>query len=433
MNRQMPSTCSLLTLLRRICVPWIFLLGNGAQANVVLDARELVENQHRILVLRDAANLEVQSEARKAGQYLFFRNQQIGRKMVEEITHSPQDMPMRYCELTSILDEPTYSDEDRLGFRSLLEALSRRLPSAEQRDANLRLEQLSQLRKSLGANFDTAFQRVPLRPGHAHSSRWIDYVDKIKQGTTPQKILSELERELVVAPEAMTEQPEAAARAHVLEWNGEELPAKTVLLTFDDGPHPIHTPAVLDILKEYGVHSIFFQIGRNLGEVINGVAVPGHNQPVVSRLLLEGHAVGNHSFTHPVLPKLDKQNIALEIAETQALIESMVPQGVGRSGGFRPPYGARNERVLAEIELHHLRSVVWNIDSEDWADPLPESIAHRIVQEAEKSGRGIVLMHDIHARTVEALPVVIRELKKRGFQFARWDGERLVVDSLPIN
>lgn len=415
-------------ILFKICMTALLLFVVDAQADVAATVRELIENQRRILILRESASHEERAEARRAGQYLFFRNQELGRQLVDEITHAPQEMPLKYMEMTRVVDEPAYGDEDRLVMRSPLEALSHKLPEDERRDARLRLGRLADLRKLLGADFAPAFRRVPLKPGRAHGERWTAYVGRLVRTITARQVLEELDQELVAAVEPQEEPPEAAARARVLEWNGEELPEKTVLLTFDDGPHVIHTPAVLDILKEQGVHALFFEIGRNLGEVSHGVAIPGHNQSIVTRLLAEGHAVGNHSFTHPLLPKLDRQDVAREIADTQALIEVMVPEGNGRTGSFRPPYGARDDKVLAEIDLHHLRSVVWNIDSEDWADPLPESIAHRVVQEAEKSGRGIVLMHDIHARTVEALPIVIRELKKRGFQFARWNGQKLVVD-----
>lgn len=400
-----------------------------AQADVGPMVKELIENQRHILVLREAANLDDRAEARRAGQYLFFRNQLLGHKLVEEIFKYPRDVPDRYLEFTRVLDESVYDDEDLLVLRSSFEALSRKLPSNERRDAIRRLEQLAKLRKMLGKAFDVAFQHVPLKPGRAHSNRWTEYVAKISQGATARQIIEELDHELFAVSVPAGNETEASARARVLEWNGEELPDKIVLLTFDDGPHTVYTPAILDILKENGVHAIFFQVGRNLGTVNNGVVIHGHNEPIVSRLLQEGHAVGNHSFTHPIMPKLDSENIMHEIADTQALIDIMVPEGAGRMGGFRPPYGARDDKVLAQIDLHHLRSVVWNIDSEDWADPLPESIAHRVVQEAEKSGRGIVLMHDIHARTVEALPIVIRELRNRGFFFARWSGNKIIVES----
>ena len=416
------------TVLLHACVTALLLCAAGARADVGATVKELVENQRHILILRDAANQWERAEARRAGQYLFFRNQELGRKLVEQITHSAQEMPVLYQEMTGALDEPAYSEEDRLIFRGALEALSRKLPPNERSDALRRLERLADLRKMLGADFAYALGRVPLKSVPARAPQWAAYVSRIAKDTTATQILEALDHELVAVPEPIADLTEAAARARVLEWNGEELPERTVLLTFDDGPHPGFTPAILDILKEQDVHAVFFHIGRNLGDVSHGVATPGHNQSIVSRLLLEGHAVGNHSFTHPVLPRLDSQSIAREIADTEALIEAMVPEGRGRTGGFRPPYGARDDKVLAQTDLHHLRSVVWNIDSEDWADPLPQSIAHRVVQEAEKAGRGIILMHDIHARTVEALPIAIRELKSRGFQFARWNGQKLVVD-----
>jgi peptidoglycan/xylan/chitin deacetylase (PgdA/CDA1 family) len=407
------------------------LLGaTGVCADVNTSVKEIIENQRRILILREAANQGDRAEARRAGQYLFFRNHEIGRELVVEIAHSPLEVAARYQAMIRALDDPAYGDEDRLVLRSVLEALLRKLPPAERRDANQRLERLAGLRKVLGGSFDSAFQRMPLKPGGAHTDRWEAYVARLKREMSARQVLEALDHELTVAPEPAPTMDAAAAIARVLEWNGEELPDKVVLMTFDDGPHSTHTPAILDILKEQGVHAVFFQVGRNLGEISHGVPTPGHNQPTVSRILLEGHAVGNHSFTHPVLPKLDSRSVAREIEDTQALIEAMVPEGPGRTRGFRPPYGARDDKVLAQIEQHNLRSIIWNIDSEDWADPLPESIAHRVVQESEKAGRGIVLMHDIHARTVEALPIVIRELKLRGFRFAQWKGQKLVTEGL---
>jgi peptidoglycan/xylan/chitin deacetylase (PgdA/CDA1 family) len=423
---------------RRMLRPAVLLaalsmLAPGARADVGADARELIGNQRRILILRETATAREREEARRAGQYLFFRNQRVARRLTEEITHIPQEIPARYAELTRAMDDPAVGDEDRLALRNALETLSHGLPAAEQRDALQRLARLAELRRSLGEDFEPAFQRVPLSPRRNHSSRWEGYLASISRGVSASQILAEMDQDLVTAPEPAEGMSEGAARASLLEWNGEELPDKAVLLTFDDGPHPAHTAAILDILKKEGVHAVFFAVGRNLGEIEQGlVAVPGHNRALVARLIEEGHAIGNHSFTHPILPNLDARSIANEIAYTQSLIEAMVPAGPARTGGFRPPYGARNNKVLAQIDGHHLRSVVWNIDSEDWADPLPQSVAHRVVQEAERAGRGIVLMHDIHARSVEALPIVIRELRKRGFNFARWNGQRFVVDAAAL-
>ena len=94
---------------------------------------------------------------------------------------------------------------------------------------------------------------------------------------------------------------------------------------------------------------------------------------------------------------------------------------------FRFPYGARNDEGLDTLKAAQLRSVMWNIDSLDWADPVPSSIADRMLQTVAKEGRGIVLFHDIHERTVKALPAILDRLVTEGYQFAAWDGKGFTV------
>ena len=94
---------------------------------------------------------------------------------------------------------------------------------------------------------------------------------------------------------------------------------------------------------------------------------------------------------------------------------------------FRFPYGARNAEGKAMLAEAHLQSVLWNVDSMDWADPIPNSIADRVMREIDKNGRGIVLFHDIHERTVKALPLVMNRLVAEGYQFAGWDGKVFAV------
>ncbi|MEO7727193.1 MAG: polysaccharide deacetylase family protein, partial [Burkholderiales bacterium] len=165
-----------------------------------------------------------------------------------------------------------------------------------------------------------------------------------------------------------------------------------------------------------------------------GIADVSRNAGIEDAILRAGHAVANHTYTHPFLPKLDAAQVDTEIDTTQALLLAAAPIH-GRAPLFRPPYGARNPLVLAEIAGRGLRSVIWNIDSRDWADPIPQSIAQRVFDEAGREGHGIVLMHDIHGRTVQALPRVIEGLQKRGFRFAYWDGSGLKTqgDLPPIN
>ncbi|MBV8467036.1 MAG: caspase family protein, partial [Burkholderiales bacterium] len=94
---------------------------------------------------------------------------------------------------------------------------------------------------------------------------------------------------------------------------------------------------------------------------------------------------------------------------------------------FRFPYGARNAEGMALLRADHLRSVMWNIDSLDWADPVPSSIADRVLRQVDKEGHGIILFHDIHERTLKALPLVLDRLVAEGYRFASWDGENFTV------
>ena len=94
---------------------------------------------------------------------------------------------------------------------------------------------------------------------------------------------------------------------------------------------------------------------------------------------------------------------------------------------FRPPYGAANEDILAEIQADKMKTIIWNIDSEDWADPVPNSVAQRVITDVEKQKRGIILFHDIHKVGLDALPLVIETLKADGYKFASWNGTSFVL------
>jgi uncharacterized caspase-like protein len=94
---------------------------------------------------------------------------------------------------------------------------------------------------------------------------------------------------------------------------------------------------------------------------------------------------------------------------------------------FRPPYGARSEEVLMIAEKLGMKTVLWNVDSMDWADPVPASIAKRVLSQVEKEKRGILLFHDIHGRAAEALPSILDALIKQGYTFLAWDGKDFVT------
>ena len=414
------------------------------QAAIPAIANELIQNQRRLLVLSEASAQNL-GEARRAGHYLFVRNQNLIRELVLEVQGTPASLPIqntqrnksaasmvsaRYREFSRAADLAVRDEGDVLVLRGPLRALQNVLQGADRDDAQSRLTVIGAVRRRYGADIDEALLQPAATSGKLVRPLWDAYVRALVKEIPPERVIAGLDNEIFGAFPDAGDFSEAAARARFLEWDGTELPPRSVLLTFDDGPHPSNTPRVLDILQANGVHAVFYMVGRNLGSLQAGKPVPGANADLVRRMVAEGHAVGNHSYSHPVLPKLDSAHLRHEVEDTQRLLEAMAPPGPARTGTLRPPFGARNDRVLAEIDSHRLRSVMWNIDSLDWADPVPESIVQRVLREVEKEGGGIILMHDIHARTADALPRIITGLKQRGYAFVRWDGARLTRDGV---
>ena len=400
---------------------------------IVAAAQEVVENFRRTLVLHDLAKPGRPRFFTQAGQYLFWRNRELAAQMVD--TLAPRREAANGTALAALLDafdaRKDWRDPDRLALGGVINEALARLSAGHPAEARLRAAatELTRVRalynRELTAALAERLPTAPLRPD------WNVYVKFLHQQYPVGGILDKLQTELVPEPSAVPLRPESQrAIAHALrdEWTDGELPPKVILLTFDDGPHPRHTDQILTILGRYGIKSVFFQVGQNLRGLHEGRTGAERGPEIELRILQAGHAIANHTYSHPFLPKLDEVRVSDEIDRTEQLLAAAAPGDVRRAPLFRPPYGARNDLVLVELADRGLRSVLWNIDSRDWADPIPHSIAHRVAEEAERYGQGIVLMHDIHARTVTALPLIIDELIKRGFRFAHWDGTRLVAD-----
>lgn len=181
-----------------------------------------------------------------------------------------------------------------------------------------------------------------------------------------------------------------------------------VALTFDDGPDATYTPKILDILSEKGVPATFFVVGQEVGKY----------PEMMKRIVEEGHGLGNHTFTHPQLPKITSIEVLQEIQNTQkALAES-----VGKKPDlFRPPYGAltRADEELATEK--GFRIVTWSVDTLDWTGLSGEEIFLNVQKDI--SPGGIILQHNVDANpgmldgTVEALPKIIDDLHARGYTF----------------
>jgi peptidoglycan/xylan/chitin deacetylase (PgdA/CDA1 family) len=160
-------------------------------------------------------------------------------------------------------------------------------------------------------------------------------------------------------------------------------------LTFDDGPGP-NTPAVLDALRAAQLRATFFLVGYNASTYPD----------MVRRIVDEGHAIGNHTFSHVDLTTMTSSEIEREIQMNADLIQSII--GV-RPRFVRPPFGATNKRVRAKIAELGLIEVLWTVDSKDWNGADTATILNQVTR---VQPGGIVLMHDRMPTTLAAIPSI---------------------------
>lgn len=193
---------------------------------------------------------------------------------------------------------------------------------------------------------------------------------------------------------------------------------RRVALTFDDGPDPDVTPAILDVLRERDIKATFFVTGKNVADH------PG----IVRRIVREGHTLGNHTYNHADLSVLSSEQVREELQATQEAVD----HALGRHYPLtlmRPPYGEpylSNKGALPEFESilreRKMYPVVWTMDSSDTLlGPRPDLIVESVQEVKTVLGReendGVLLMHDIDLATVEALPSVISSDEQAGLEF----------------
>ena len=225
----------------------------------------------------------------------------------------------------------------------------------------------------------------------------IDAVAKYLQNPTARKLAN-----IPKPPEPKPEPKPAPAVPAPAPTTGN----KVIALTFDDGPGP-YTAHLLDVLDQYGAKATFFLIGSKVSSQAN----------VVRSIHARGHQLGNHSWSHPELPKLPVNQIASEIDRTNDAIKQAT--GVTPTV-MRPPYGAVNGVVLEQLRLRGMSSILWSVDTRDWADRNSEIVCSRAVAGAHPGA--IILMHDIHQTSVGAVPCILNALKQQGYSFVTVQG-----------
>jgi len=386
---------------------------------------ETVAAYRKVIVLMDNASAldEGNRERVRTSAWILFEKNRDRLETLEQDLRSDlatKDAPLTAAFLTRLEANKNYRDADKLAFRDVLDGLASASPQ-EAPDTSLRkrmsedVAALEQIQTLYQKEISQIFSGLQTRGMTVHREAWQHYVAFLKTKYNRERILQESQSQLPPA-----ESRGGAAPKSKLEMFGTELPDKTIALTFDDGPHPRYTDQVLAILKKYGLHAVFFEVGKNLGTASDKNEVTlGPIAPASYRILESGSTLGNHSYSHPVLPKLDQVALTREIDSTSALLTYIVKSPPVL---FRPPYGAANADILAKIQADNMKTVIWNVDSEDWADPVPNSVAQRVITEVEKQHRGIVLFHDIHKVGLDALPTVIETLQADGYKFVSWNG-----------
>ena len=189
----------------------------------------------------------------------------------------------------------------------------------------------------------------------------------------------------------------------------------SVVLTFDDGPHPRYTDEILDILKREGVKATFFVTGAQSSKYPS----------IVQRIANEGHEIGNHTFSHPDLTKLSDPLVRLEITSTQRLIQVLTGKPPVL---MRPPYAADDmgytipeAHVLEIANSLGYKAVGANLNPEDWRGSSAETIVETVLHKVDAGNGSVIELHDAggdRSQTVKALPLLIQALRHRGLRFA---------------
>lgn len=181
-----------------------------------------------------------------------------------------------------------------------------------------------------------------------------------------------------------------------------QTPQMLVALTFDDGPSSAHTPRVLDILRRHGAKGTFFVLGSNAKRCSS----------IVARAAAEGHEVGVHTWSHINMARSSMNKIDSEVSRTSEVIRSITGQS---PVVMRPPYGATTAGIVKHMyDRYGMRSIMWDVDTQDWRKPGVSTVISRAVNNAKPGS--IILVHDIHASTLAAIEGIVTGLQARGFK-----------------
>jgi peptidoglycan-N-acetylglucosamine deacetylase len=178
---------------------------------------------------------------------------------------------------------------------------------------------------------------------------------------------------------------------------------RVIAITFDDGPHPENTPRLLDMLKERKIKATFYVVGDMVK----------YSPELLRRMIAEGHEIGNHTVSHGNLARMSDEAL---LRELRAAHEQIIAETGVTPRSMRPPGGAikKSQKELMMKEFGY-PTILWSVDPEDWKRPGPAVVTSRLVSGA--SPGGILLVHDLHKPTVDAMPSTFDQLLAQGYEF----------------
>jgi endo-1,4-beta-xylanase len=177
-------------------------------------------------------------------------------------------------------------------------------------------------------------------------------------------------------------------------------PTGYVGLTFDDGPNPASTSALLEALEAGGARATFFIWGEHADQY----------PELLRDVRSAGMWIANHAYTHPHLPQIEEASAFQEISRTQQTIQRITGTAPTL---FRPPYGETNAQVTAGAQRLGLTEVLWTVDSQDWNGAGTDQI---VAAAATVQPGGVILMHDGYQTTIDAIPGILAGLASRGLR-----------------
>ncbi len=215
----------------------------------------------------------------------------------------------------------------------------------------------------------------------------------------------------------VTPSPEPAKGAPRITFTECHVDGPFIAITFDDGPNPATTPRLLKMLKERGIKATFFCLGQCVAQ----------SPEIAKQIVAEGHEIASHSWNHPLLTKMNEAGVRDQLDRTHNIIKQTT--GVMPTL-MRPPYGGFtvNQRAWANAVWNY-KIILWDVDSLDWKHRSPAKTEAIIMAETKKGS--IILCHDIHKPTVDAMPATLDALLAKGFKFVTV-GELLKMHHEPV-